>query len=624
MKETVIVHNKERKKKLVTVTSHLVMDDNGVRLEGRTYKRYSPDFPYRDLNLEREAGIIALANQSGLPSIRLINYSHDEGVLETEYVPGESLAERLANPFITQDELRLLVISVVRCIESYNGTGIVLVDTHPSNFIFREDSSECIFCDFGLAFAPQKFPFVVPPPTRCDRVYFSEKQNRAIAHDLTVFGKDNTSTNLDSNRLQPVGDVYVLANQLLSNSSALRFDSDLLHILKKMKMEQYQSVSEILQDLDETTPIHLKGTPDAVPLNQADDVFASNQKASKRWTNIIYTSLQGHARVMAAGIAMLAVFAVAAVTVKPTTRTIQAPISQKPQPVPGVTVAEVQQPVVVNAPKNAAVSVPETASPSTAPDKKVAQPLPPPIARKEELKKQESPNKQLLATASKLISNPSRYQEGIAALASLSNEAEARLLLSQEFEKARRNTFAQRLSLNRKGIHDLYILTENKSMVSDKARSAIENFYEKSKSTGDFTAISRLQLLAVRKHSGAQFSLGKIHEQAGVRKRNYATAYRYYVTAQAENDDARKAVTRMEQSVVVNMLQSKDSATRQEGFRLLLAIAEIPANKEAQYSVGKIYQSGALGVKNIKLARAYLKQAARNGKEDAAKELARL
>ncbi|MFZ4859402.1 MAG: hypothetical protein ACOYL3_23750 [Desulfuromonadaceae bacterium] len=624
MKETVIVHNKERKKKLVTVTSHLVVDDNGVRLEGRTYKRYSPNFPYRDLNLEREAGIIALANQSGLPCIRLINYSQNEGVLETEYVPGENLAERLANPFITQDELRLLVISVVGCIESHNCTGIVLVDTHPSNFIFREDSGECIFCDFGLAFAPQKFPFVVPPPTRCDRVYFSEKQNRAIAHDLTEFTNDNTSTSLDYNRLQTVGDMYVLANQLLSNSSALRFDSDLLHILKKMKKEQYQSVSEILQDLDETTPLHLKGTPHAVPLNQADDAFAYHHNESKQWVNGIYTSIQSHAGLIAAGIAMVAVFAVAAVNVKPTTLSVQTPSIQKPQPVPVASVAEVQQPVVANVPNNDAVSVPETAPQLVTPDRKVAQPSPPPIARREEPEKQENPNKQLLATASKLISNPSRYQEGIAALSSLSNETEARLLLSQEFEKARNNTFSQRLSLNRKGIQDLYILKENKSIVSDKARSAIEEFYEKAKSTGDVTAISRLQLLAARKHSGAQFSLGKIHEQAGVRKRNYATAYRYYTTAQAENDDARKAVTRLEQSVVVTLLQSKDSATRQEGFRLLLAIAEIPANKEAQYSVGKIYQSGVLGVKNIKLARAYLKQAARNGKEDAAKELARL
>lgn len=621
MKETVIVHNKERKKKLVTVTSHLVMDDNGVRLEGRTYKRYSPDFPYRDLNLEREAGIIALANQSGLPSIRLINYSHDEGVLETEYVPGESLAERLGNPFITQDELRLLVISVVRCIESYNGTGIVLVDTHPSNFIFREDSGECIFCDFGLAFAPQKFPFVVPPPTRCDRGYFSEKQNRAIAHDLTIFTNYNRSTSLDSNGLQPVGDMYVLANQLLSNSSALRFDSDLLYILKKMKKEQYQSVREILQDLDETTPLHLKGTPDAVPLNQADNVFVYD---SKQWANGIYTALQGHAGRIAAGIALAAMFAVAAVTVKSTALSVKTPILQKTQPVPVAKVAEVQQPVVANAPNNAIVSVPEMAPQIVTPDKKVAQPLPPPIVRKIEAKKQENPNKQLLATASKLISNPSRYQEGIAALASLSNEAEARLLLSREFEKARKNTFSKRLSLNRKGLQNLHILKENKSIVSDKARSAIEEFYEKTKTTGDVTAISRLQLLAARKHSGAQFSLGRIHEQAGVRKRNFATAYRYYVTAQAENDEARKAVTRLEQSVVVTLLQSKVYATRQEGFRLLLAIAEIPANKEAQYSVGKIYQSGALGVKNIKLAKAYLKQAARNGKEDAAKELARL
>lgn len=628
MKETEIIHNKERKKKLVTVTSHLVLDENDLLLEGRTYKRYSSDFPYRNLNLEREAGIIALSNQLNLPAVRIFRCSVDEGVLETEYVPGENFAERLAHPFITKDEVRLLVINTLRCMESYHSAGIILIDTHPSNFIIREDNGECIFCDFGLAFSPLQYPFSVPPPTRCDRGYFSAEQNRAIGNDLAGFEVTQTSADIQSNNLQPVGDVFVYSSQLLSHFSHSNFDNDLLNILKKMKKEQYRSVSEILQDLDETTPLHLKGTPDAVPLEELDDLLAQNKALSQRpWLNSIQPYMLIISVVIVVPIILIIALTHGGISYKTTATTAQVSISPKTQTVSAI----VQAPV------------PETKSPEVAPSQKKGDdtrpkndPIPHPsvtktapisaiqTAKRDDFKKPENPNRNFISRASRLIKNPSHYDDGIAILASLASDPEATLLLSQELESARKNASSQRLSNNRKGIQALYALHSNKCLVSEKAGAAIEEFYDNSKSSGNIVNIIRLQLLATRNHAGAQFALGRIHEQAGVRKRNYATAYRYYTAAKAENADAGKAVERLEQSVVVNLMQSKDAATRKEAFRLLLAIAEVPANKEAQYTVGKIYQDGALGEKNNKLARAYLKLAARHGKEEAKKELARL
>lgn len=628
MNETVIVHNKERRKRLVTVTSHLVLDDNGGLLEGRTYKRYSPDFPCRERNIEREAGIIAMSNQLGLPAVRLIRYSSEEGVLETEYVPGENLAVRLTHPLITQDEVRLLIISALQCIFSFNNAVIFLFDTHLSNFIIRQHSNECIFCDFGLAFSPQSHPFNAPPPTRCDRGYFSSEQNRAIGIDLARFEANRDLETFESNNLDPRVDIFVLANQTLKILPHALFDNALLKILNRMHKEQYQSVADILTDLDETTPPHLRGTPEAVPIERLGDTLAQSKWPTKRWR--LHGFLPATVIIVALSVTLIAALTMGGFGGKQSVSNAPATTPPKPQPVVAAEVsiapkanlqAERHDPPKGDVPAvegEKIIPVPAKKTPSAS----IKQP-----AKTEKATEPVNSHKQQISNAARLLRNPSLpgYRDGITILTSLVQDAEARLMLDQELERARRNIASQRVSQNQMGVQILYALKKSKSPVSEKAGAEIDAFYKKAISSVGIGNVKRLQLLAAKKHAGAQFSLGKIHEHGDGRKKNYARAYRYYSAAQAGNYEARKAVDRLERSVLPELLESGNHTTWKEGFQLLLAIAEVPKNMEAQYTVGKIYQNGALGViRDPLLARKYLKLAARNGKEEAKIELARL
>jgi serine/threonine-protein kinase len=84
--------------------------------------------------------------------VELVELGEADGTpfLVLEYLPGGSLAERLAEGPLTGDEMTRLVASVAAGLDALHRAEVVHRDVKPSNILFRDDGSVAL-TDFGLA-----------------------------------------------------------------------------------------------------------------------------------------------------------------------------------------------------------------------------------------------------------------------------------------------------------------------------------------------------------------------------------------------------------------------------------------------------------------------------------------
>lgn len=109
----------------------------------------SRDAPFR-ARLDHEARATREIHDPHL--VRVLDTGEQDGnpYLVFEYIPGGSLAERLARGSLSLGTLLGVVASIAAGLDALHRGGIVHRDVKPSNVMFREDES-AVLTDFGLA-----------------------------------------------------------------------------------------------------------------------------------------------------------------------------------------------------------------------------------------------------------------------------------------------------------------------------------------------------------------------------------------------------------------------------------------------------------------------------------------
>ena len=112
------------------------------------------DDPSTRMRFEREAKLLASLNHPNIGVIYDI-IEHDEGAgyLILEYVPGQTLAERIAGEPLTLEEALSIGRQVAEAISSAHKKGVVQRDLKPGNIKITPDKRIKVL-DFGLAKAP--------------------------------------------------------------------------------------------------------------------------------------------------------------------------------------------------------------------------------------------------------------------------------------------------------------------------------------------------------------------------------------------------------------------------------------------------------------------------------------
>lgn len=268
------------------VTAYLVYEkDLLVQSESKVIKEYHNGYPNRKSNVSRERSNLKLANDKGIYSVRLLDETSSKNVspilsdedhqyferyLESWYLDGRTVEEMLVDPELDATDKQIIIRKTIYCLGTLHSAGILMWDTHPSNFIVKD--GEVYVCDFELSRSVDN-PFTCPPPTSSQQEYFSTRQNRAIELDLATTGP-NKPNELKSNRLEPRDDFYVFASQVLKlhESGKCILSTDLLALFKKIEALKFKDAITILREIDcgRTPP---PGTP--APLSPSDTLLPS-------------------------------------------------------------------------------------------------------------------------------------------------------------------------------------------------------------------------------------------------------------------------------------------------------------------------------------------------------------
>lgn len=634
------------------VESEVILNEQGDIVDGRTFKYYGSYFrTVEGINNEsertrlhrnipycfsHEKEMIALANRKNLPAVRLV-CERPEHILEIEYQDSVSLQQRLESVETAMVERRHLVIETIRCIQTFHTAGLFLIDTHHSNFLLLP-TGQIIFCDFGNAYSPEEMPFQVPPlaaGNTKENIYFSDAHHKAISSDRAMdrvsASAPYSADKLASNGLGGADDYWVFAHHILKIKVKIRdangnmleqlpvvelFDPDLIKVLEDVKRGKYASGNEILQKLCGSATTDFEETPwlppDSGPV-ETDDTLKFSLPG---WNfNFLASACQLLQRAAAPVVTTIICIAFGLGIGgnyewyrQLTTGGTEVPmtvVSKENSDAPLIASSQVVG--FANAMKPLA-SVPfiehETVNSPEQPKSVVA------VAAK-----QLTPQEKTLIKVSEQLRKPASSLEHRKALRKLAllKTPEASKVLETHLAQAKSDAASEQFALASNGIRVLHLLAGIKSPATQKAFAAIGDVIQQTIQAGPSeNSRQKLELLAALGNVRAHHELAVWLESGkGLKERELAAAYGHYAAASRKVADAAKAVTRLE-FLAPDMV--KAPSTSKEGFRLLLAIAERPRNRETQYAVGRIYAQGLYGQpQDRKLAREYLMRSARHG-----------
>src|SRR5205814_759498 len=114
--------------------------------------------PHRRRRFEREARLLALVSHPGIASIYAVEEFDGQSYLILEFIPGQSLARRLAEGALPVGEALDVGLAVARAIDAAHQRGVVHRDLKPANILITPGGVVKVL-DFGLARA------LVPVPS---------------------------------------------------------------------------------------------------------------------------------------------------------------------------------------------------------------------------------------------------------------------------------------------------------------------------------------------------------------------------------------------------------------------------------------------------------------------------
>jgi serine/threonine-protein kinase len=100
--------------------------------------------------LRAEAGAMATLNHEGLATLYQLEFWRDTPVLVEEYLPGGTLAERIANGPLAVAEAVAIALRLADALAYMHGRGLVHGDVKPGNIAFTANGAPK-FVDFGTS-----------------------------------------------------------------------------------------------------------------------------------------------------------------------------------------------------------------------------------------------------------------------------------------------------------------------------------------------------------------------------------------------------------------------------------------------------------------------------------------
>jgi Tol biopolymer transport system component len=117
--------------------------------------------PHRRARFEHEARILASLNHPGIAAIHGVEETARGPVLVLEFIPGQTLAQRLARGALPLDEALSIAAQIARGLEAAHAAGVIHRDLKPSNIQITPQGVVKIL-DFGVA--KQAPPISEPQP----------------------------------------------------------------------------------------------------------------------------------------------------------------------------------------------------------------------------------------------------------------------------------------------------------------------------------------------------------------------------------------------------------------------------------------------------------------------------
>ena len=110
--------------------------------------------PERLARFQREAKVLASLNHPNIAAIYGLEEAGDSPALVLEYVPGQTLQDRIAKGPIPLDEALPIARQIAEALETAHEQGIIHRDLKPANVKVKDDGTVKVL-DFGLAKALQ-------------------------------------------------------------------------------------------------------------------------------------------------------------------------------------------------------------------------------------------------------------------------------------------------------------------------------------------------------------------------------------------------------------------------------------------------------------------------------------
>jgi serine/threonine-protein kinase len=232
--------------------------------------------PEARARLLHEARAAATLNHPNIAAIYDVLDAEGHAIIVMEYVPGETLAERLARGRPSGDEARSIATQLARALVHAHAAGIIHRDLKPANVKFTPDGRVKVL-DFGLARVADVPHDATPDTTTVvddlarsrpgvlagTPAYMAPEQllGRPADQRSDIYGLGVLLFQLLTGRLPfEAGDMFTLALAVTSSSAPrvsdiepgapADLDAIIARAMAKEPAARYQSAAELLQDLE--------------------------------------------------------------------------------------------------------------------------------------------------------------------------------------------------------------------------------------------------------------------------------------------------------------------------------------------------------------------------------------
>ena len=230
-----------------------------------------------------------------IPEIRDFFIINREFYFVRDFIVGETLAEEITHHTLTEAEVIVVLKEILKCLDFIHQKNILHLNLKPSNIIRREEDRQLFLTMLArlkrlaednicqLKFLPNKYledrEFIAPE---------YQQGNPVVASDIYALGKiaiyalsGSKSNKVEINNLDHFARSVI---RDLNNHQEISISSKLANILNKMTrdraIERYQSVTEVLQDLEQQENVVTFPPPFVMENSEEKDMSLASQNGN--------------------------------------------------------------------------------------------------------------------------------------------------------------------------------------------------------------------------------------------------------------------------------------------------------------------------------------------------------